>query len=72
MSEAHRDVERFYEGVSANWATAEVPTKAMMCRWFLGVFPIKRPELWAMLRDSLAMLDMPIDGLVHTCPPLEE
>lgn len=69
--EAGRDVEVFYETVSANWIQGEAPTKEMMCRWFMEVFPISRRDLWLSLQESLAQLGMPVQGLVHTCPPLD-
>lgn len=70
--EALLDVERFYAEVSANWVSSETPTRAMMCRWFMQVYPISRAERWQRLRDSLAELDMPVQGLVHTSAPLTE
>jgi DNA-binding SARP family transcriptional activator/TolB-like protein len=68
--EALADVRRFYADVGANWVSPEPPTQAMICRWFLQVYPISDAARWRHLRDSLAGLGMPVEGLVHTCAPL--
>jgi hypothetical protein len=34
-------------------------------RWFLQMFPIKRPEDWARLCDGIAAAGAPVHGLAH-------
>jgi DNA-binding SARP family transcriptional activator/TolB-like protein len=68
-TEGRREIAQFYEGIRANWINDEPATDRMIGRWFLQVFPISRLELWARLRDGLALLGMPVDGLVHTGAP---
>jgi hypothetical protein len=70
VDEARREVERFYAGIRANWINDEPPTDRMIWRWFLQVNPISRLETWQRLRDGIAALGIPVDGLVHTSGPI--
>ncbi|MDR3530745.1 MAG: BTAD domain-containing putative transcriptional regulator [Rhodopila sp.] len=72
LEEARRDLERFCEGVRANWISEEPPTDEMIWRWFLQVYPISRPELWKRLRDGVAALGMPVQGLIHSGAPVAD
>jgi DNA-binding SARP family transcriptional activator/TolB-like protein len=60
------ELDRFYAGVRENWLNEEPPTDRMIARWFLQVYPISRPEVWARLRDGIAALGVPVDGLTHS------
>lgn len=71
-AEARREVQRFYAGVRANWINDEPPTDRMIGRWFLQLYPFSRQETWARLRDGLAALGVPVQGLVHTGAPDSE
>jgi DNA-binding SARP family transcriptional activator/TolB-like protein len=68
--EARGELERFYAGVRANWINEEPPTDRMIGRWFLQVYPISHLETWQRLRDGMATLGMPVDGLVHEAAPV--
>jgi DNA-binding SARP family transcriptional activator/TolB-like protein len=67
--EARREVERFYHGVRANWINDEPATDRMIGRWFLQLYPFSRTETWERLRDGLAALGIPVDGVAHTVAP---
>jgi DNA-binding SARP family transcriptional activator/TolB-like protein len=67
--EARRDVERFLEGIRANWINDEPATDHMIARWFLQLYPISRSDIWARLRDGLALLELPVESLFHTGAP---
>jgi DNA-binding SARP family transcriptional activator/TolB-like protein len=64
--EAHLDVARFFEGARANWVSDEVPTDRMIASWLLQAYPISRIEVWERLRDGLAAVGIPVEGLVYT------
>jgi DNA-binding SARP family transcriptional activator/TolB-like protein len=68
-AEARREVERFYQGVRANWINDEPATDSMIARWFLQAYPLRRLETWQRLRDGLAAAGFDVDGLVHTGAP---
>jgi DNA-binding SARP family transcriptional activator/TolB-like protein len=68
-AEARRDVDRFYQGVRANWINDEPATDRMIGRWFLQLYPISRHETWERLRNGLAALGIPVDDLLHTGAP---
>jgi tetratricopeptide (TPR) repeat protein len=70
VREARQDVERFYEGVRANWINDDAPTDRMIGGWFMQVYPISRPDTWQLLRDGIAALGIPVDGLAHTGAPV--
>jgi DNA-binding SARP family transcriptional activator/TolB-like protein len=70
--EARREVERFYIGIRNNWINDKPATDQMVARWFLQLYPISRLETWERLRDGLAMLGIPTDGLVHMSAPISE
>ncbi|HBK05887.1 MAG TPA: hypothetical protein DDZ81_08470 [Acetobacteraceae bacterium] len=70
IDEARVEVERFYSGVRANWINDEPPTEQMIGRWFMQVYPISRLETWQRLRDGIAALGIPVEGLVHTGAPI--
>jgi tetratricopeptide (TPR) repeat protein len=69
--EATRDMQRFYEGVRGNWINDEVPTDQMIARWFLQAHPISRRATWQRLRDGLAAIGVPVEGVVFTGTPID-
>jgi DNA-binding SARP family transcriptional activator/TolB-like protein len=68
-NEARREIERFYAGIRANWINDEPATDHMIGRWFLQLYPISQLEAWERLRDGLALLGMPVEGIAHTGAP---
>jgi TolB-like protein len=69
VEEARRETERFCEGIRANWINDEPATDHMIARWLLQIYPISRLDIWERLRDGVARLGIPIDGIVHTGAP---
>jgi tetratricopeptide (TPR) repeat protein len=65
MHDARKEMLRFYEGVRANWINDVAPTDRMIWAWFLQVYPISRPAVWRRLRDGVAALGVPVDGLTY-------
>jgi len=65
QAEAERAAGRFVEMVSAAWHGPEAPTPAIVTRWLLHLYPIRRPQDWARLRDGLAGAGLPTDGAAH-------
>jgi tetratricopeptide (TPR) repeat protein len=63
MDEAKRDVQRFYNGVRANWISEEPPTERAIASWFLHVYPISRSDTWQRLRDGVADAGIIVDGV---------
>lgn len=63
--EAHKDRERFYEGVRAEWFGDAAPTEAEIGRWLLHAYPISRPETWERLRAGLLAAGVPVAGCRH-------
>lgn len=69
IDEAHREVERFYEGVRADWINDEPATERMIASWFMQAYPLRRLETWQRLRGGLEAAGIPVEGLIHTGTP---
>jgi DNA-binding SARP family transcriptional activator/TolB-like protein len=65
IDEARREVERFYDGIRANWINDEPATDRMVGRWFLQLYPFSRTDTWERLRDGLTAAGVPLDDLRH-------
>jgi DNA-binding SARP family transcriptional activator len=62
---AAAELEKFYELTRRRW-TGQVPaSEEMITRWLLQMFPIRRKDDWARLRDGLAGAGAPVGNMAH-------
>ena len=62
---AATELQRYLDGCRARWVGEEPASDENIIRWFLSMFPIKRPEDWQRLRDGLVGAGAPVEGLAH-------
>jgi DNA-binding SARP family transcriptional activator/TolB-like protein len=59
------ELQRYLDGCRARWVGEEPASDENIIRWFLSMFPIKRPEDWRRLRDGLVGAGASVEGLAH-------
>jgi DNA-binding SARP family transcriptional activator/TolB-like protein len=59
------ELRRYLDICRMRWGRERSATDADIVRWFLTMFPIKRPEDWQRLRDGLAGVGAPVEDLAH-------
>jgi DNA-binding SARP family transcriptional activator/TolB-like protein len=64
-SAAAEEAQRFLARIRANWFGETPTTDAMIGRWFLHLYPIRRRADWERLRDGLGGAGVPVDGMDH-------
>ena len=62
---AREALKHFYQVVRRRWVGKEPASEEAITRWFLHMFPIRRSEDWARLRDGLAGAGAPVANLFH-------
>jgi len=62
---AREALGHFYQVVRRRWVGKEPASEEAITRWFLHMFPIRRSEDWARLRDGLAGAGAPVANLFH-------
>jgi tetratricopeptide (TPR) repeat protein len=60
---AAEELRAFFEIAREKWVGPEPASDANIILWFLDIFPIRRTEDWARLRDGLAGAGAPVQGL---------
>lgn len=63
--EARAAADRFRRMIGASWFGTQPPTDALMTRWLLHLYPIRRAEDWERLRAGVAGAGLPTEGLAH-------
>jgi DNA-binding SARP family transcriptional activator/TolB-like protein len=62
---AAAEFKRYMKLIRTRWVGKEPASDANITRWFLTMFPIRRPDDWQRLRDGLAGAGAPVQGLAH-------
>ncbi len=70
--EAEAAAERFARAVREAWLPGRTPTDAEIARWFLHLFPLRRPMDWERLRAGIAGAGLPTRGCAHGAWYIEE
>lgn len=65
IAEANTALEAFFEAVGQQWSGGDAASPAMMTRWFLHAFPLRRQGDWHRLRQGFEAAGAPAIGLEH-------
>jgi hypothetical protein len=62
---AAAEVRHFFASIRARWFGKEPASDDAITRWFLHLFPIRRPDDWQRLRDGFVGAGAPANDLKH-------
>jgi tetratricopeptide (TPR) repeat protein len=62
---ATQEMQRLFSVARRRWVGEEPASDATITRWFLHLFPIRKPEDWSRLRDGLAAAGAPVGAIAH-------